>query len=80
MGAIIVAMDFILLVGEFSFIDDTPIKRMILYQSNLWGNFSQKKKSLEKQYFMNFGEYVVIEHAYTNIAKLLGFLIAFIIH
>ena len=74
------AMDFILLVGEFSFIDDTPIKRMILYQSNLWGNFSQKKKSLEKQYIMNFGEYVVIEHAYTNIAKLLGFLIAFIIH
>ena len=76
-------MDFILLVGEFSFIDDTPIKRMILYQSNLWGNFSQKKKkkkSLERQYFMNFGEYVVIEHAYTNIAKLLGFLIAFIIH
>ena len=35
---------------------------------------------LEKWYFMNFGEYVAKEHAYTNIAKLLGFLIAFIIY
>ena len=29
---------------------------------------------------MNFGEYVATEHAYSSIAKLLGFVIALIIY